>query len=64
MNFIQRLGIQCIRGCDSPAVGVYWLNKGCACDHRRLQWLCAQHLVKLEPIDKMRCLLVIHPMTL
>lgn len=61
MNIIPRLGIRCMRGCDAPAVGVYWLNKGCVCDARRLQWLCAQHLVKLEPRDEMRCLLMIYP---
>ena len=59
-KLLQKLELKCCRGCDSPAIGIYWLNKGCYCDKRKLQWLCAQHWVKLEPLDKMKCLAIIH----
>lgn len=59
-NLVRYLSLKCCRGCSEPAIGIYWLNKGCACDTRKLQWLCIQHLVKLEPIDKMKCLLKIY----
>ena len=60
LTTIKEMNLTCCRGCDSPAIGVYYLNKGCACDKREIQWLCAQHYIKLEPIDEMECLFIIH----
>ena len=63
-KLLQWLVLRCGRGCGSVAVGVYWMNRGCACDARKVQRLCSQHVVSLEPIDSMKCLLKIWPLDL
>lgn len=58
---LRYFNLKCSRGCKTEAVGVYYLNKGCYCDSSKIQWLCAQHLVQLEPLGKMKCLVKIWP---
>lgn len=42
------------RFCGEPAIIHVALEKGCACyPDDREQWLCAQHLYKVEPIGAM-----------
>lgn len=42
--------VECSR-CGGPARAIVWLPGGCACSGERLQALCTQHLLKLEPLD-------------
>lgn len=42
------------RFCDRPAVGVFFLSRGCVCYPRdRLQALCQQHVVRSNPTGSM-----------
>lgn len=44
--------IRC-RVCGEHAVGVYHMPKGCVCAPDPIQALCAQHVIRAEPIAGM-----------
>lgn len=44
--------IEC-RLCGAPAVGIYYMPRGCACASDPMQALCAQHVHSAEPLEGM-----------
>jgi|SRR5262245_15872168 len=47
-------GMKCRFGCKAPVVGIYWMERGCACHADQVQALCGQHAVSAEPLGEMR----------
>lgn len=46
--------LRCRYGCAAPVVGVFHMPDGCACWPERVQALCGQHAIKVEPLGAMR----------
>ena len=45
--------LPCRFGCHEPAVGLFWLPRGCVCYPDQIQALCAQHAISAEPLESM-----------
>ena len=53
----DKLDIPCRFGCRSPAVGIYYMPRGCICWPDPIQALCMQHFVTAESVGPVTLIL-------